>query len=312
MGKRKTNENFDSKKTIETSILEKLVAEAIVKVKADYQQEINSLRNELNVVRNNQELVTEQCKQNIDSLKQDVSILIEKTDHILGSLTYLADEYDDFNVKLTANSQVSQRNLINICELKKEVDYIICKQNVAEAQLDDLEQYGRRENLEIHGVPLKRDENTNEIVKSVVSSLNVRLDDHQISTSHRLASSYKKIQRSQATEQPPPIIVRFANRDKRNEIYKKRKLLKLNCKTELMSHNSSPNITIQENLTPLRKSIYKAAKQAKAALNYKFAWTSQGKIFLRQDTDTKVFKISSFHDLAKLGYSGAGEKISRF
>ena len=80
------------------------------------------------------------------------------------------------------------------------MDYIICKQNVAEAQLEDLEQYGGRENLEIHGVPLKRDENTNEIVKSVVSSLNVRLDDHQISTSHRLASSYKKIQRSQATE----------------------------------------------------------------------------------------------------------------
>ena len=171
--------------------------------------------------------------------------------------------------------------------------------------------YGRRKNLEIHGVPIERNENTNEIVKSVVSSLNVRLDDNQISTSHRLTGSYKKFQGNQATEQSPPIIVRFANRDKRNEIYKKRKLLRLNCKTEPMSHNSSPNITIQENLTPLRKWIYKAAKQAKAALNFKFAWTSQGKIFLRQDTDSKVYKISSFHDLAKLGYFGAGEKISR-
>ena len=150
---------------------------------------------------------------------------------------------------------------------------------MAEAQLDDLEQYGRRENLEIRGVPLKRDKNTNEIVTSVVSSLNVRLDDNQISTSHRLADSYKKFQGNQVTEQPPPIIVRFANRDKRNEIYEKRKLLKLIYKTEPMSHNSSPNITIQENLTPLRKSIYKAAKQAKAALNFKFAWTSQGKFF---------------------------------
>ena len=111
------------------------------------------------------------------------------------------------------------------------------------------------------------------IVKSVVSSLYVQLDDHQISISHRLAGSYKKVQGNQATEQPPLIIVRFANRDKRNEIYEKRKLLKLNCKTEPMSHNSSTNITIQENLTPLRKSIYQAAKQAKAALNFKFAWT---------------------------------------
>ena len=82
MGKRKTsgktNKNFESKKTAEASILKKLVAEAVEKVKADYQQEINSLRNELNVVRNNQEIVTEQCKQNIVWLKQDVSILIGK------------------------------------------------------------------------------------------------------------------------------------------------------------------------------------------------------------------------------------------
>ena len=130
-------------------------------------------------------------------------------------------------------------------------------------------------------MPLKRDENTNEIVKSVVSSLNVRLDDHHISTSHRLAGSYKKIQGNQATEQPPPIIVRFANSDKRNEIYKERKLLKLNCKTDPMSHNSSPNITIQENLTPLRKSIYKAAKQAKAALNFLICFDLPGKIFFK-------------------------------
>ena len=94
-------------------------------------------------------------------LKQDVSILIEKTDYILGSLTYLADEYDDFNVKLTANSQVSQKHLIDICDKKKEVDDVICKQNVAEV--------GRRENLEIHGVPLKRDENTNEICKGQIN-----------------------------------------------------------------------------------------------------------------------------------------------
>ena len=57
---------------------------------------------------------------------------------------------------------------------------------MAEAQLDDLEQYGGRENLEIHGVLLKRDEITNEIVKSVVSSLNVRLNDNQISITKRL------------------------------------------------------------------------------------------------------------------------------
>ena len=43
MGKRKINENFESKKTAEVSILEKLVAEAVEKVKADYPQGLVTL-----------------------------------------------------------------------------------------------------------------------------------------------------------------------------------------------------------------------------------------------------------------------------
>ena len=56
----------------------------------------------------------------------------------------------------------------------------------AEKHLDKVEQYGRRENLEIHGIPMIRNENTNHITKTVAKCLNVELDDSHISTSHRL------------------------------------------------------------------------------------------------------------------------------
>ena len=49
--------------------------------------------------------------------------------------------------------------------------------------LDKLEQYGRRENLKIHGVPTVRNESTNQIVKTMAKALNVQLDERHISTS---------------------------------------------------------------------------------------------------------------------------------
>ena len=53
-----------------------------------------------------------------------------------------------------------------------------------EEQLDALEQYGRRDNLEIHNIPWTKNEKTNEIVKKIVNTLNVTLDDYDICTSH--------------------------------------------------------------------------------------------------------------------------------
>ena len=56
-------------------------------------------------------------------------------------------------------------------------------------QLDALEQYETRENLEIHNIPWTKNEKTNEIVKKIANTLNVKLDDHDISTSHRIYSN---------------------------------------------------------------------------------------------------------------------------
>ena len=122
-------------------------------------------------------------------------------------------------------------------------------------------------------------------MKKVASLLKVNLEDSEISTSHRLfdatdLSRPNNITNSQnSPNQIPPIIVRFINRDKRNETYTKRKLL--NPKA-----NSSPviregKIEIQENLTKKRKQLLNEAKKAKRSLYYKFLWTSRGKVFLR-------------------------------
>ena len=79
-----------------------------------------------------------------------------------------------------------------------------------------------------------------------------------------------------------PIIVRFANRDKRNEIYSERHLLKSDSKL------NTSRIDIREDLTSFRKFLYKEAKKVKNQLNYNFLWKSQRQIFLRKSPTSRV------------------------
>ena len=89
-----------------------------------------------------------------------MKILIEKTHHILGSVSYIANEYDNFNDKITTSKQLGCSDSDEILNLRREVERIKYRQNSTDIHLDELEQY-RRENLEIHGVPVKPNESTN-------------------------------------------------------------------------------------------------------------------------------------------------------
>ena len=99
------------------------------------------------------------------------------------SQAFISQQYDDlkseYSKALTANK-----------EQKKEIDNLksdsanLKMQEVKEIEkVDALEQYGRRQNLEIVGVPVKDNKNTNVIVLEVARLMNVKVEPHYISTS---------------------------------------------------------------------------------------------------------------------------------
>jgi len=69
---------------------------------------------------------------------------------------------------------------------------------------NDLEQYTRRECVEIRGIPLKPDESRNTIVKEVGKAVGVEIADIDTSVSHRLPPSKSYKSRKPG---PLPIIV---------------------------------------------------------------------------------------------------------
>ena len=187
--------------------------------------------------------------------------------------------------------------------LKAQLNTTISKVKENVVLLDEQEQYMRRECVKIKGIPVSRDENTNEVVKQVAGHLNVELGEDDISISHRRPPIPSWTDEDGTVYSPPPsIIAKFVKRDVKEKFYRARYKLKNKSSRDLAGTSSAEGnkIFISESLTQTRKTSFKAALKVKKELNFDFISNSNGRIFLRQNKDSRSHLITSDSDLAKL------------
>ena len=140
-----------------------------------------------------------------------------RVDEAISSLTFLSGKYDELNekvIKLEDNDKVfkSENTFLQHELVKLKEDNKILK----DVQ-DELEQYGRRECLEIRGIPITTDEDTNAIVIKLASKIGVQVKEEDISVSHRLANPQSNNTASSGNCMAPAIIVKFVRRDIRDK-----------------------------------------------------------------------------------------------
>lgn len=173
--------------------------------------------------------------------------------------------------------------------LKRRITQLEDDVNELISHCDDQEQYTRRECLEIHGIPAMAGEDTNNIVTKISSLIDVTVKSEDISVSHRLPTRNRR-----NNDQSSPIIVRFTRRDKREELYQKRRSLKdfsIN-NIGLDQGQSNGKIYIQESLTQKKKELFKKCLQFKKDNSYKFIWTHFGTFYLRKQEKSPAHRIN--------------------
>ena len=162
---------------------------------------------------------------------------------------------------------------------------------------DALEQYSRRENIRIHGVPEETDEDTTAIAVNIVNEA-VKPEDPEeppvktytradISIAHRLPSRTGSKQ----------IIVRFVRREDKNLLMKNKSGLR---------RRQGPKVFITDDLTSLRSKMLQALKNDERIAR---AYSQDGTIFAIEKgtngNDGKRVRINSPNDLSKLGWDEA-------
>lgn len=191
-------------------------------------------------------------------------------------------EVDKFDLILKRINEIN----INMMDLKKCVEdingkinslssdlttvKIACEENsnsikAINFKLDELEQYGRRNNLCFFGLPEQRNENTDNLIVSLIEEkmkINIKLSD--IERSHRVG------RKSDDTKKSRPIIVRFCSYRIRADVYNKKKALK------------GTNTYVHEDLSKLRRGLL---GKAVAKYGIKKVWTADGRLYWLDTSD---------------------------
>lgn len=220
--------------------------------------------------------------------------LSAKVEEVLDSIQFLSAQYDEIVGKVNLLEEKTGKLETENQELKSHISYLSDQLLQQGDVINDMDQYSRRDCLEIHGIPLTSDEDTDNIVQKIGNLTNVVIKPEDISVSHRLRAN----NRTGMPSHPPPIIVKFVRRNIKEKLYWSRKNLQGKLTTDLgLTRSVGNKIYINECLTSRNKHLFKQCLNLKKESNYKFIWTVSGKIFIRKDSNSPAVQIQNQRDL---------------
>lgn len=149
-----------------------------------------------------------------------------------------------------------------------------------ESEIDQQQQYSRRNCLLVHGIAESDSENTDELVRGIFEKqLNVTVEEPDIDRSHRIGKRKKDKHR--------PIIVKFTSYNKRRKVFNEKRQLK------------GSGVVITESLTARRVALLGIVKKNQ---NFQTTWTVDGRItgLLSNGNKIVIEKESDLMNLSSL------------
>lgn len=274
------------------------------------QTDVNYLE-ELNTVWRCDPCVSERRKSmRLDASAQESKLTLEDLMEVLNDIkkeqkttkTEFNASHEALHEELKESTAALQNALAKIEEYSRKVDNLQAentnlKKKVCELEdrIDDMEQYSRRNCLEMQGIPEEDGENVLNIVKDVGRALSMEITDSMIDTCHRLGQKKEG-------KGPRGIIVKFVRRLDREVLLKKRRDKKRDFSTRhlnLATPTDNP-VFLNESLSPTRRRLLWQARVAKQDRGYKYIWLRNGNILLRKEEGSPVISIKTLADLEKL------------
>ena len=204
---------------------------------------------------------------NIEAQVKDLFKVNEETKisqiKVTESLDALSKKIDELETEIKNKDEKIQllENRVEILEEEKESQG---------KEIDDLEQYSRRNCLLLHGVVETNAECTDDIIiKTCAEELGIDVKQEDLDRSHRLG----KVKRND--NKPRPIIVKFARYAVRNKVFSNKKKLK------------GKKLLITESLTVYRMKLLDEARQKYGVRN---VWTYDGRVMYKENNKISVYK----------------------
>ena len=166
--------------------------------------------------------IKRELKSDLEALRTSIKTLTARDNGIEKSLSFISEKYESVLKTLKSLNQTTNTLGKKHAQLTKIADSLAERANRVEqavridGAIDEVQQYSRRDCLEITGIPILPEENPKQLIKEIGTLIDVNVEDANLAAAHRLPDTKNVKHR---------LIVMFVHSDKREEMYKKRRNL---------------------------------------------------------------------------------------
>lgn len=237
---------------------------------------------------------------NLNELKQFMEELIQTS---MGSIQMAITELT--NTLIAQNHRIGLlESRISALESKAESpsDITALESTISRLQSDiiDRDQALLSNEMEITGCPEIVNENCIHIALTVAKKIGVELEERDIASAERVGPVRPPAQDNSATARPRPIAVRLTRRVSRDAMLRAARVRRGLDTDGLQLAGPARRLYLNERLTKHNRLLFLRARELAREMNYKFVWTREGKIFVRQESGMIKHRLRLETDLLKV------------
>lgn len=165
--------------------------------------------------------------------------------------------------------------------------------NALKMELIEREQEALLSDLEVGHLPEERGENPVHVVTVLASRLGVSLEERDVVFAERVGAPPAQ------GERPRRLVVRLARRHTRDELLRAARVRRTLTASSASAPGgeSHPRIFLNERLSRLNRQLFHRAREVCRERQWRYVWTRQGRILVKQAEGKPVFRLKSMADL---------------
>ncbi|XP_073961969.1 uncharacterized protein [Choristoneura fumiferana] len=257
-----------------------------------------SKNSKLNKGKSNDEIQTPDALAELRQLRQDLSEMKTQNNEISllrQEVIELKEQISILSVSLTDKhaqflTKLEQADF-EIATLKSSVAHL-------QQQVNAQEQHSMRNELEIVGVPECDTENLTHILLTTSQIIGVQLLETDVDDIARVGPMRPRGSKLNSNDdhKPRPIRVKLLRRQKRDELLKAAKARR-NLTSETIVGGAPRKLYVNERLTRENRLLFREARLRATANSFRYCWTRNGVIYVRENDNKPSSRISSLDDL---------------
>lgn len=228
-------------------------------------------------------------------MSQQVSEVNNNVTEVKGQLATVNEAIASISQSLGSLAKENEARKKEVEELVGENKALKIEVNYLKDQVSDLQQYTRKNNIEIVGVPQTARENIYFILQRIAEVIKVDYDNGDVSVAHRLPLS------KNSKNKHPTIVVQFVSRTvKSSWVAGSREHRDRLTAAALDNSFEATRVYINDHLTGSNKVILGRARDLMRQKKLTSAWTVDCKIWVRQTKEGRAIRVSTLQDLDKV------------